>query len=286
MEEQMEDRTEVVLNGNSCESAEDLARKKMRRKKFICACIPAMVVAVMWLIIIVANIISGVARGQSKFDVSVGTLEYAPPTYIQFDVSVTNSSEFALSYFDISFRFVDKTNGTKIGTYKTYATSTIPSGEFQTYTVEIDYGNFTPSGYAYLLNSNLKNIDVECEITRVMFVDGKLVDYENGSWFSGFYVFLLLFCVVFLVVWALYIYATTYCKKCKTILAVKVIGTRELGRSDVSWNEKKTIRGKSGNKVYEYDERVHGEMIQYEHKCKCQCCGNITYRRSSRRVAK
>ena len=74
--------------------------------------------------------------------------------------------------------------------------------------------------------------------------------------------------------------------KCKTFFAVKVVGTREVGRSETSWNEKKSIKDKRGNKVYEYDEKVHGELISYEHKCRCKCCGNVTYRRSTRRVEK
>ncbi len=261
-----------------------------RKKSIILASIPAGVIMIMWIIIIIANSIALSARSADKFDLKVSDLSYIPATqfdvdFIQFHLELQNNSDFEFHHMDITLRFYDTGNDQTIGYFSTTINEigNIQPKELKQYTGALKELTFGEKEYAYLKTVDLSKVATEVKINEVWFGDGEQLDYNNSSWFGFGYIILLAVSVAILVGWTVHIFTNTYCNACRSILAIKNVGRREIGRKNTSWNEKKEIKTKQGEVVLTYDERVQGEEIEYQYKRVCKYCGNVTYRQGTER---
>ncbi len=265
-------------------------KSSKQKKSIILASIPAGVILIMWIIIIIANSIALSARSADKFDLKVGDLSYVPATqfdvdFIQFHLELQNNSEFEFHHMDITLRFYDSSNDQTIGYFSTAINEigNIQPQEVKQYTGALKEHTFGKKEYTHLKAADLSKVAAEAKINEVWFGDGEQIDYNNSSWFGFGYIMLLALSVAILTGWTVHIFTNTYCKVCRSVLAVKNVGRREIGRKNTSWNEKKEVKTKQGEVVLTYDERVQGEEIEYQYKCVCKYCGNVTYRRGTER---
>ena len=278
----LEENESVFSDGYSERMAEVEAfkqslKKHERIKKYILAAIPILAVMVLWIGIGISSLITSAAKSPKKFAVSPGALTYVEDRYIYFPLTIKNNSKYDAIEISILISLYEQ--DTLLGTLDTHTTNISESGTEDTYRVTFNGANFDRETYKYMCGKDLSSFEIKTEITEIMFRG----ESSTGGFFK---IFLAAISVGICVGWITHVYLNTYCKKCKTPLAVKTVGSREVGRRNASWDETRSVKDKKGNEVYSYKERVCGEEIEYEYKRKCSCCADVTYRRAINRVAK
>ncbi len=275
-----------TLPDEGIENFKQEIKRRIRTQKIILSAIPAALFTVMWLVIIIVNTASAAKRASDKFDIEVSDVGFESASYLAFNIEIKNNSSYDISYMDVRISFYDTATSECIGSIETYSSDTIRSQKSKGYSAHMRTAKLDESLYKALWNSaqssGLSGIKAEAEPTKVSFTDGKDVSYPN-RWFGGLYIVLLSLSVAVVAAWTAHVFVNTYCKKCRSVLAVKTVGRRVLSEKETSWNEERKVKDKHGQVLFTYDEKVSGIEAKCEYKRKCSCCGNITYRQGTER---
>ncbi len=247
---------------------------KARALKYILAFIPLFIVMIGWVIVISFDISGSIGKSADSFNIECTEIESIDNSSLAFDMNIANTSKHTATRVDILVSIFD--GDELVTTLNLNTKNWLYEKSEQIFTVRFSEYTVGNKAFSQLLTANPEDIEIATEIKEIAF-------YEPPISMTLAYVALAVL-TLFISIMTASFSISTYCKNCKTPLALKKIGRRELDRNDASWTERRKITDSKGREILSYDEAVSGVEIEYEYKLMCTCCGAITYKKDTEKV--